>query len=268
MPATPTLQPLIIGHRGAAAVAPENTIAAFNRALRDGADGIEFDVRLARDGVPVIIHDATLRRTALRPGTVSDVTGSELQRVDVGSWFNKKHPEAAQEEYEQETIPSLAQLFEAMAENDSLHYLEMKSDDAEVERLAAAVVKLINDFSFADRVIVESFHLPALQAVKEIDSRIRTAALFESRLRGPVAVLRSRKAVSLASDVGANEIALHHSLATRSLTDQAIQSDLPVVVWTVDNPVWIKRAKSRGVHALITNDPATMVRERSRLSVI
>src|SRR2546423_8519224 len=117
MPATPTLQPLIIGHRGAAAVAPENTIAAFNRAVRDSADGIEFDVRLARDGVPVIIHDATLRRTALRPGAVSDFTASELQRIDVGSWFNKKHPKAAQKEYEQETIPSLAQLLEAMAEN-------------------------------------------------------------------------------------------------------------------------------------------------------
>jgi glycerophosphoryl diester phosphodiesterase len=265
---TPTPQPLIIGHRGAAAVAPENTIAAFNRALRGGADGIEFDVRLSRDGVPVVIHDATLRRTALRAGPVSDFTASELQEIDVGSWFNQKHPEAAQKEYEQETIPSLEQLCAAMAVNDCLLYLEMKNDDAEVERLAAAVVKLINDFSFANRVVVESFHLPALQIVKQIDPRIRTAALFESRLRGPVAVLRSRKAVSLASNVGANEIALHHSLATRSVTAEAAQSDIPIVVWTVDNPIWIKRARSHGIHALITNDPATMVRERSRVSAI
>ncbi|MDQ3754751.1 MAG: glycerophosphodiester phosphodiesterase, partial [Acidobacteriota bacterium] len=63
--------PLIIGHRGASAVAPENTLGAFARALDDGADGIEFDVRLARDGVPIVIHDATLKRTALQDGAVA-----------------------------------------------------------------------------------------------------------------------------------------------------------------------------------------------------
>jgi glycerophosphoryl diester phosphodiesterase len=66
--------PLIIGHRGASALAPENTLAAFERAMRDGADGIEFDVRLARDAVPVVIHDAGLRRTGLREGEVESLT--------------------------------------------------------------------------------------------------------------------------------------------------------------------------------------------------
>src|SRR4051812_17116518 len=70
--------PLIIGHRGAAAVAPENTLVSFEKALRDGADGIEFDVRLASDDVPVVIHDATLRRTVLRKGRVKDFSSVEL----------------------------------------------------------------------------------------------------------------------------------------------------------------------------------------------
>jgi glycerophosphoryl diester phosphodiesterase len=113
MSATASAQPLIIGHRGSSAAAPENTIAAFTRAFRDGADGIEFDIRLARDGVPVVIHDATLMRTAQIPGSVSDFTGSELGRIDVGSWFNRHYPTAARGEYQQETIPSLVQLFES-----------------------------------------------------------------------------------------------------------------------------------------------------------
>src|SRR5437764_1199743 len=66
----PSTLPLIIGHRGAAAVAPENTLVSFERALRDGADGIEFDVRLASDNVPVVIHDPTLKRTGSRKGRV------------------------------------------------------------------------------------------------------------------------------------------------------------------------------------------------------
>jgi len=76
--------PFIIGHRGASAHAPENTLAAFDLAFDAGADGIEFDVRLARDGVPVVIHDATLKRTALREGSVESLTSlerSEERRV-------------------------------------------------------------------------------------------------------------------------------------------------------------------------------------------
>jgi len=79
--------PLIIGHRGASAVAPENTMAAFREAIAAGCDGIEFDVRLTRDGVPVIIHDSTLRRTAGLAARVADLTWAELEQVDVGSWF-------------------------------------------------------------------------------------------------------------------------------------------------------------------------------------
>src|SRR3954452_12059164 len=92
LPSLPTARcplptsPLIIGHRGAAAVAPENTLVSFERALRDGADGIEFDVRLARDGVPVIIHDATLRRTGLRKGLVKNFPSTELSAMNAGRW--------------------------------------------------------------------------------------------------------------------------------------------------------------------------------------
>src|SRR6185503_14444987 len=92
MPTTP----LILGHRGASAVAPENTLAAFSRAMSDGADGIEFDVRLSRDGVPVVIHDANLNRTAGVARRVSDLTAKELQEIDVGGWFDhaERNPQA------------------------------------------------------------------------------------------------------------------------------------------------------------------------------
>src|SRR5258705_12537702 len=82
--------PLILGHLGASALAPENTLAAFSRAISDGADGIEFDVRLSRDGGAVVIHDASLKRTGLINRPVSDLTAAELGEVDVGSWFAER----------------------------------------------------------------------------------------------------------------------------------------------------------------------------------
>jgi len=252
-------RPLIIGHRGASALAPENTMAAFARALRDGADGVEFDVRLARDGVPVIIHDATLFRTAQNRCLVSDLTSHELSQINAGSWFNARHPHAARPEYAQETVPSLKQLFDLAASAAHTLYLEMKSENHEAAALAEAVVRMIGKQSFGSRVIVESFNLSALREVKRLDKTIRTAALFEPRLERPVSLVRRMKTLDLAIQVEADEIALHHSLVTRRLTNAADRAGLPVVVWTVDNQSWLKRALSLGIHALITNDPGRML---------
>lgn len=264
-PARPLIAPLVIGHRGSSAVAPENTIAAFARAMRDGADGFEFDVRLARDGVPVVIHDATLQRTAQMSGVVSDFTSAELKQVNVGSWFNHQHPDVARLEYAKETVSTLEQVFDLTAGTDAILYLEMKSDENQVEALAAAVVELLQKGSFAARVIVESFNLSALKAVKRLNADIRTAALFEPRLERPISLLRKMRTVELALRAGASEIALHHSLAARRVIDKAAHCGLPVIVWTVDNPTWLKRALSPGIHALITNDPARLLSERLRL---
>ena len=264
----PLVRPLIIGHRGSSAVVPENTIAAFAQAMQSGADGIEFDVRLASDGVPVVIHDATLRRTAQIAGGVSDFTSAQLKQIDVGSWFNRRHPEVARPKYAQETVPTLEQVLDLFAGSAGILYLEMKSNDRQVAALSAAVVKLVQNYSFSDRVIVASFNLSALAEVKRIDAGIRTAALFQPRLERPLALLKRTTTVELAIRAGANELALHHSLAARRVTHKAAQSGLPVIVWTVDNPTWLKRALSLGIHALMTNDPATMISERSRLFAV
>jgi glycerophosphoryl diester phosphodiesterase len=257
-----TAQPLIIGHRGASADVPENTLAAFTRALRDGSDGIEFDVRLARDGVPVVIHDATLQRTGLMNEAIAELTSSELKTIDVGSWFNQAHPNVASAEYARETVPTLKQVFEVLAGTRALLYLEMKCVEEESERLAAEVVKLIRKCSRAGHVIVESFELSALKTIKRIDAGIRTAALFEPTLNRPI-LIRKMKIVDLARRCGADEIALHHALVSRRLLERARQYSLQTIVWTVDDPKWIQRARLLGIKALITNNPAKMLGHRN-----
>jgi glycerophosphoryl diester phosphodiesterase len=249
--------PLIIGHRGASAHAPENTMAAFRRAIEVGADGVEFDVRLSRDEIPVVIHDDNLRRTGLDPRRVGDLTAAELTQIDVGKWFDPVS-------FEKEPMPTLKNVLDFFEFTAGLLYLEMKSAASEREILARACCALLNETSVKERVIVECFDLPSIHLLKELDSSIKTAGLFELRICRP-ASRDGHRLVNEALSVSANEIALHHRLADPKTIELAKQAGLRVVVWTVDNTEWIKRAQSHQVDALITNDPQRMVRERDNV---
>ncbi|CAN5636001.1 glycerophosphodiester phosphodiesterase [soil metagenome] len=260
-------RPLIIGHRGAPSIAPENTLASFARALHDRAEGIEFDVRLSQDGLPVVIHDATLARTGLIDGVVAELSAEVLGRTDVGSWFMQR-PNARDVDFSNQKLPNLQQVFDLLAHSDALLYLEMKGETGDVERLPAVVAGAIRKHAIAKRIIVSSFNLSLVRAVKVIDPAIRTAALFEPRVSFLSTLIRSLKLVELAKACGADEICLHHTLAGRRLTEQATKAQLEVVVWTVDNPEWIERARSRNVKALITNDPVSMLRYRNTKAAI
>jgi glycerophosphoryl diester phosphodiesterase len=259
----PLTTPLIIGHRGAAAVAPENTLLSFERALYDGADGIEFDVRLASDGVPVVIHDATLRRTVLQKGRVADISSTKLCEMDAGTWFNLRYTAKADPEYAKARIPTLAEVFELLGNRDVLLYVEMKCGPRDRKRLAAAVAELIRSHALAARVRVESFDLASIIELKRLDASLRTVALFDRRLSRPAP--SARRMVEQAIHSGASEIALHHTLARSRTVSHAARHGLETVVWTADNPAWVERAMQRGVRAIITNDPARLSARRDEL---
>jgi glycerophosphoryl diester phosphodiesterase len=225
-------EPLIIGHRGASVVALENTLPAFEAAIGAGADGIEFDVRLSSDGVPVIIHDDTLSRTHRVRRRVAELTTDELRSVGV---------------------PGLRELFELMAENSLLLCLEIKSREPELAELCC---RMVREFGFAERVIVECFDLNVLRYVD-----LTKAALFEPRMYTEQGVIDRSLAV------GATVLALHYRMAKPSLVEKAKLAGLRVVVWTVDDPSWIARARALGIEALITNDPAMMIEAADRIRV-
>ena len=253
--------PLILGHRGASALAPENTIAAFRRSIEDGADGIEFDVRLSRDGVAVVIHDATLERTATDHRRVAQMRAAELATTDVGRWFSA--PDGSRG-FSGETIPSLQQVFDLYSENEGLLYLEMKPDAGTEAELVSEVVRMIRHSNLRDRIIVECFELPLIQRVKEIDSDVKTAALFEPKLSRPTSFVRT-KLGAVAHAHGADEIALHHTLASPRAVENSHRLGLRVVVWTVESSDWVPRAQTLGVTGLITNNPAKLLARRNSL---
>jgi glycerophosphoryl diester phosphodiesterase len=247
--------PLIIGHRGASAVAPENTLAAFEAAIAAGADGVEFDVRLTRDGVPVVIHDETLHRTGGLRSRVADLTLADLDAVDAGSWFARAR-NLSPGQFASQRVPSLEQLFELFHSNDLILYLEMKCQPLEQRALAEACCRLVREHGLSERILFECFELPALEIVRSIDPSIKTAPLFS---RSPRA---SSTIVNQATAIGASALALHYRRAGKQLVEEARLAGLNVAVWTVDDPAWIERARALGVDALITNDPAAMLAHR------
>lgn len=256
------LRPLILGHRGASALAPENTLAAFRRAMDDGADGIEFDVRLSRDGVPVVIHDASLKRTALVDRCVSDMTAAELREIDVAASFVAG---TGSEFFAGERLSTLEQVLTLFQTNAGALYPELKCEAHEAKDLAAAVVEVIRRAQMNSRVVIESFNLRAIAEVKTLDSELKTAALFEPKLSRPLSLIRRLQMIEIAVESGADEIALHHSLASGRVIEHAKAGKLEVVVWTVDELRWVEHARARGIKALIANNPAPMVARRNEL---
>ena len=250
-------QPLIVAHRGASAWAPENTIAAFRMAIDVGAEGIEFDVRLSRDGQPVVIHDSTLERTGRKALSVSSLTAEELGRIDVGSWFNVSHRKKADSSFAKETVPTLAETLEALRDFRGLIYIELKCRDSEVESLSRAVCSVISGSPLLPQIIVKSFKLGAIPHIRFGCPEVKTAALFAPKI---MRYLRKGKhLVKIAEEFGADHLSLHYSLATRKLMKKVERSGIKVTIWTADKPRWVRRGTELGLFAIITNDPAKLL---------
>lgn len=253
-------KPLIIAHRGASAIAPENTLAAFRRAIKDGAEGIEFDVRLAGDGVPVVFHDAELNRVGCCEGRVIDFSSEQLQKLDVGSWFNEKKPKNYNSAFSKETVSTLRQTLEFLKDYKGLIYVEIKCRKGEIQTLVKAVCEEVKKFKFSENIIVKSFKLEVIPRIRQICPDIKTAALFAPKIMN--ILQKEKNLLTLADELGAHQISLHYSLVTGSLMKKINEKKVPLTIWTVDNPLWVKRALNLGVGAIITNNPARMLAKR------
>ncbi|MEP6848445.1 MAG: glycerophosphodiester phosphodiesterase family protein [Acidobacteriota bacterium] len=250
-------QPLIVAHRGASALAPENTLAAFRMAIDVRAEGIEFDVRLSRDGRPVVIHDSTLERTGRKAVSVSSLTAEELGRIDVGSWFNANHRKKADPRYSNETVPTLADALAALRDFRGVIYIELKCKDSEVRQLSSAVCSAISASPLVPQIIVKSFKLAVIPHIRFECPGVKTAALFAPKI---MRYLRKGKhLVKIAEEFGADHLSLHYSLATHKLMKKVESSGIKVAIWTADKPRWVDRGTELGLFAIITNDPAKLL---------
>jgi glycerophosphoryl diester phosphodiesterase len=262
---SPSQLPLIIAHRGASAHAPENTLAAFQKAIETGADGLEFDVRLTRDNVPVVFHDSNLKRLAGQNLLVSEINSAELADIDVGSWFNRKNPRRRAEAFTRETVPTLERFFDFLGDYSGHLYLELKCDGgAETGLLVETVSEIVNRSKLLSQIIVKSFDLKSLSLAGDKMPSVRRAALFEPKLSTFFAA--PRRLVDMARDARADELSLHYSMAKAKLVAEAARFGLTTIIWTSDRPAWVERAARIGVKAIITNDPASLLSRKKEIA--
>nr|MDQ3092746.1 glycerophosphodiester phosphodiesterase [Actinomycetota bacterium] len=186
-PAPADEQVLNIGHRGASGLAPEHTFPAYDLALKQGADYIEQDLQQASDGTLVVIHDATLDRTARGPaenctGLVSQKTVEQLKTCDVGSWFNETYPDRAREEYVGLEIPTLEEVLRRYRHRTN-YYIETKNPD-DADAMEERLVALLDEYNLrrpaADRwqVLVQSFSPLSLERLQALEPELPLIQLF------------------------------------------------------------------------------------------
>jgi glycerophosphoryl diester phosphodiesterase len=244
---------MVYAHRGGAALAPENTLVAFGAGLVAGADGIELDVRLSRDGVAVVMHDPTLDRTTDATGPVDGRAAAELAGLDAGCRFERDggFPFRGMGI----GVPSLRDVLGR--DRDTSLIVELKTADP---RLAEAVVAEIHAAGAISRVTVGSFQRGALDAVRSLDPAIRTGADTED-VRSGLDGVRARPNFHAFQ---VPEVFAGTRVVTPEFIAEAHGAGLTVVVWTVNQMDDMRRLLDWGVDGLITDRPdiaAPLVRE-------
>jgi glycerophosphoryl diester phosphodiesterase len=240
----------VIGHRGNAAHAPENTLESFRQAVEIGVDALEMDVRLTADGHVVVIHDSTLDRTTDQSGRVESLTLAEIQRADAGARFTKDNGATWPYRKRGITVPTLDEVLTIFPSTPLL--IEIKTADA-----SRATRELIERHRASDRCIVAAFDERAMDAfrgsgIAQGASRRDTAGLLWRALLG-----------SPPPRVGFNVLCMppeYHGLPLPVGGYARILAPLgvPVHVWTVDEPAAAKRLRERGVRGIISNDPGAI----------
>ncbi len=238
-------QPLIFAHRGASHDAPENTIAAFSLARSMGADGVELDTSLTRDGIPVVIHDLRVDATTNGSGPVHDFDLKTLKTLDAGSHFGER--------FRGEPIPTLDEVFEAVGPTRWVN-VELKAAGWQSDGLERAALKVIQHHNVAKRVIVSSFNPITLRRFRALAPHIPIGYLYAP---DEPFILRSRW---LMLGLSYDALHPHYKMITQDFMQRARAEKKQVNTWTVDDPSEMLRLRTLGVNAIITNRPDVALR--------
>ncbi|MGB9682531.1 MAG: glycerophosphodiester phosphodiesterase [bacterium] len=243
-----TVIPVILGHRGAPKVAPQNTLSSFKMALEMGADGVELDVRLTKDRKFVIIHDPMVDNVTNGKGYVGDYTLVELKRLDAGSWFSK--------EFQNERIPTLEEALDILRSFKIVN-IEIKNDPIPCEGIEEIFLEFIFNTEIRNRVIVSSFDHSLLLRLKRLDDSINTGVLYSCKPENPNL---------LAIDVKANSLHPFWPSIGEDTVRDAHNVGLKIFPWTVDEESYMRILLEWNVDGIITNSPELALKVRSEIS--
>jgi glycerophosphoryl diester phosphodiesterase len=240
----------IIGHRGASGHAPEHTFASWDRALELGVDYIEQDLQMTRDGVLVVMHDATLDRTTSGRGAVSDHTFEEIRQLDAGSWFDPR--------FQGQRVPSLREVFLRYGDRVN-YYIETKTPES-APGMEEKLLALLDEFrlragAVSDwQVLIQSFSSASLRLMKSLNAGLPLIQLIEKEYSS--ADIRARLPEIREYAVG---IGPARTSVDAALVDAAHAHDLVIHPYTVNETTEMQRLIDVGVDGMFTDYPDRLV---------
>lgn len=237
-------RPIIFAHRGASVSAPENTMSAFELAVKLGAKAIELDTMLSGDGIPVVIHDQMLERTTNGHGQVVDYKYSELAQLDAGSWFS--------DAYKGEKIPVLSRILEYFSGRILIN-IELKNYHAPYDKLTETVMQVIAQNNLWDSVLFSSFLPRNIRLIRKRKPDAKVALLCPAGLGGWV--FRSSIYKKLSPEI------IHPAKedVNREYLQHEHHRGRRVHVWTVNDKTRAEELFLDNVDGIITDDPVTML---------
>lgn len=236
----------IFAHRGASKLAPENTMAAFQFAYELGAEGIETDVHLTKDLIPVLIHDEHVRRTTDGIGDVKDYTFQQLQQLDAGSWFSQQFTE--------ERLISLEEFLRWIKPLPLTLNLELKNKKAVNHQLEHIVYDMLAHYNVLDRTVLSTFNLASvlyMTLLKDVE-----VALITSK--------KDRHLINFAKDHYINALHIHYRLLKPRLMRQSRRANIPIRVFTVNKQAHMLNCFKLKCAGMITDMPDRAVNERKK----
>lgn len=235
--------PKIVAHRGFRAATPENTMPAFAAAVKAGAQGIEMDVVMSADGVPVIIHDRTVDKTTNGSGAVSDMTVPEIKQLDAGSTFDPT--------FAGTRIPTFEEFAQFMAGHPDVEILlEFKGPWTVSE--VDVVFDLVKAHGLVERSMLQSFHPTTIESIFAVAPASDRGVLIETEPENLIARATAAGIYTINPDV---DYLFEHP----DLADRVREAGMKMQVWTANDPAQWERLVSMGVDAIITDNPAGLV---------
>lgn len=224
-------------HRGASGYRPENTMEAFELAIKQGADGIELDVHTTADGKVVVIHDETLDRVTNTSGVIWEKTLAELKSLNICA---EKYGEGFR-------IPTLSEVLDLMRKTDMMINIELKNSIYRYDGMEEKVMEMVKEMQMEDQIIYSTFNHYSLVKLKELNPNVKTGALISDGLVDAVPYIKKL-------GVDAIHPAIYHLLYPHFVEDVK-KAGLDLHVWTADEPMHIHMIKDIGAQAVITDFP-------------
>ncbi len=248
----------ITGHRGAAGLAPENTLAAIKAGLAQNVNRIEIDVHQTKDNQIVVLHDPTIDRTTNGKGYIKDMTFREIRKYSAGAWFDEK--------FNDEKIPSLDEVLKLISGKATL-VIEIKAFDNYYQGIEKRVINIIHKHHANDWVAVCSFDDEVLIKIHELDKNIVLHKLFLFKF--PFLKLFNDGKLRIVDFQYYNfvdEFSVYYPFANKRLIKKVHSLNKKINVWTVDDTLKINRLINLGIDGIITNHPERITRKLNDLA--